>query len=116
MLIFSVICPSSYDNISKKWIQEIRHYSPSTPIVIVGTKVDARDDKNIIDSLRRKNASTIMYEQGLELAKSFGCKYVECSALTQKGLKNAFDEVLRAVCGINREKKKKKKLARCNIM
>jgi hypothetical protein len=39
-------------------------------------------------------ARRITLEQGELLAKTFGAvKYVECSAVTQTGLKNMFDEV-----------------------
>ncbi|KAL4391849.1 hypothetical protein AHAS_Ahas03G0286200 [Arachis hypogaea] len=45
LLCFSLISKASYENISKKWIPELRHYAPNVPIVLVGTKLDLREDK-----------------------------------------------------------------------
>lgn len=60
--------------------------------------MDLRDDKNAIEKLRDKKLAPITYPQGLAMAKEIGAvKYLECSALTQKGLKTVFDEAIRAV-------------------
>jgi len=73
---------------------EVRHHCPGVPCLIVGTQVDLRDDMQVIEKLQRQKQRPITAEMGERLARELGAvKYVECSALTQKGLKNVFDEV-----------------------
>ncbi len=42
IMCFSVVSRDSFDNITKKWIPEIKHHQPITPIIILGTKTDLR--------------------------------------------------------------------------
>ncbi|CAH2312461.1 ras-related C3 botulinum toxin substrate 2 [Pelobates cultripes] len=89
---------ASYENVQEKWFPEVKTHCPHTPIILVGTKLDLRDDKKTIEKLKKENKSPISFRQGLTLAKKIeAVKYVECSALTQKGLKTVFDEAIRAV-------------------
>lgn len=45
-----------------------------------------------------RRMAPIQYSQGVAMSKDVGAvKYLECSALTQKGLKTVFDEAIRAV-------------------
>ena len=94
LVCFCVIFPTSFENVEERWFPEVHHFCPGVPFLIVGTQIDLRDDSNVIESLAKQNESPITIEQGEELASELGAvKYVECSALTQKGLKNVFDEV-----------------------
>ncbi|KAG2221884.1 hypothetical protein INT45_012528 [Circinella minor] len=98
LICFSLVSPPSFENVKTKWYPEISHHAPNTPMILVGTKLDLREDKQTIDRLREKRMAPLSYTQGLQMQKEIGAvKYLECSALTQKGLKNVFDEAIRAV-------------------
>ncbi|KAK7161066.1 hypothetical protein R3I94_003903 [Phoxinus phoxinus] len=97
LICFSLVDPASFEKV-RAYIPEVRHFCPNTPYILVGTKLDLRDDKDTIEKLTAKQLSPITYCQGLAMATETGAvKYLECSALTQRGLKTVFDEVIHAV-------------------
>eukprot|EP00035_Acanthoeca_spectabilis_P020341 m.432411 g.432411 ORF g.432411 m.432411 type:complete len:192 (+) comp17430_c0_seq1:266-841(+) len=109
LVCFSLISPASYENVRAKWYPEVSHHCPNTPILLVGTKLDLRDDPETMKTLSEKRLAPISYAQGLQMAKEISAvKYLECSALTQKGLKSVFDDAIRAVLNPTVVKKTKK--------
>lgn len=116
LLCFSLISPSSYTNVNGKWHPEIIHHCPNTPIVLVGTKLDLRESKEHFEKLKEANISPITTAQGVQMGKNIkAVKYLECSALTQKGLKQIFDEAIRAVV-VPKYPNKKKKIKMCTVL
>ena len=96
LICFSIVSPPSFDNVKAKWYPEIEHHAPNVPIILVGTKLDLRDDKATVDGLRAKRMEPVSYEQALMVSKDIRAhKYLECSALTQRNLKSVFDEAIR---------------------
>jgi GTPase SAR1 family protein len=117
LVVFSVISPASLENVTSKWVPEIRHYCPVAPIILVGTKSDMRDQNDTLKYLSSKGLRPISYEEGSAKANEIGAKYLECSAYTQKGLKQVFDEAIRAViCPQDKKKIKGNKHAKCSIL
>lgn len=54
----------------------------------IGTKIDLRDDRETLSALSEQGLSPLKREQGQKLANKIrAVKYMECSALTQRGLK-----------------------------
>jgi Ras-related C3 botulinum toxin substrate 1 len=116
LICFSIVSPPSFDNVRAKvcrcldlainrvltsrlqWFPEIDHHAPSVPIILVGTKLDLREDPATLESLRQKRMEPVSYDQALIVAKEIRAhKYLECSALTQRNLKSVFDEAIRYV-------------------
>ena len=68
------------------------------PCILVGLKLDLRNDPKTIQELQQKRMAPVSREQGEALCSEIaGFKYLECSALTQEGLKQVFDEAIRCV-------------------
>ncbi|KAJ7311771.1 ras-like protein family, member C [Mycena albidolilacea] len=42
LICFAASGPASLRNVQKKWIQEVRHFCPDVPFVLVGCKTDMR--------------------------------------------------------------------------
>lgn len=146
LLCFSVVSPTSAENVKEKWLPEINHYAPATPSVLVGTKYDLRDDKGTLEALEAEGQKPLSPEDGealrrelaqLEKAEnekyrdSIECsgwkagqfdasapasgehdgkcqcglveRYMECSAMTQMGVKEIFDEAIRVALKKNRK-------------
>ncbi|MDQ7019298.1 MAG: Rho family protein [Robiginitomaculum sp.] len=99
IIAYSIISPSSFDNVTRKWLPELRHHTPQTPILLAGYKTDLRDDP-----VTRLKGPIKTPEDGQALARSLGLVYRECSALTQIGLKNIFDTSVRLALGTLKER------------
>jgi len=107
LMCFSVMNRNSFDNVKHRWIPEVRHFAPNEKIFIVGTKIDMREDQNVVNQLYSTYGDKpVSYEEGLEYAKEMGAfRYMEISAKTQRGLKALFDEVIKST--MNKDVKKR---------
>jgi len=113
LVCFSVISNSSFENVKTKWVPEIQHHAPNVPILLVGTKSDLRKDDNTIKQLNSRQQSMVTIDSAQRMAKEIGAvNFLECSALTQEGLKQVFDEAIRAAMS----KPNKPKGKKCNLL
>uniref|UniRef100_A0A2P2JJI6 Uncharacterized protein n=1 Tax=Rhizophora mucronata TaxID=61149 RepID=A0A2P2JJI6_RHIMU len=107
ILAFSLISKASYENIANKWIPELRHYNPGVPIILVGTKLDLREDKQFF--VDHPGAVAITTSRGAELRKLIGAAaYIECSSKTQQNVKAVFDAAIKVVFQPPNQKKEEK--------
>lgn len=75
--------PTSFENVRAKWYPEVSHHCQNTPIILVGTKLDLRDDKETIEKLREKKLAPITFPQGLAMMKEINAiKYLGKLKLT----------------------------------
>ncbi|XP_077292876.1 cdc42 homolog [Arctopsyche grandis] len=112
LVCFSVVYPDSFENVKFKWVPEIAHFNNKPQFLLVGTRIDQRDDTEIINKLQKQKQRVIQRKQGEKLAKELkAVKYVECSALTREGLNDVFDEAIMATII---KRKSTKKL--CSVM
>lgn len=95
LVCFDLLSHESYDHVRDKWVPEIQHHAPKASFIIVGMKVDRRGDPDVV---------SITQKQGQKLAIELGAAgYMECSALTQRGLNQVIEETCRVVIDKDRK-------------
>lgn len=96
LICFSITEPDSFQNVIEKWFPEIQHYCPNIPIILVGNKVDQRDDPEVVQRLREIDKNPITRIDGENLKNKFkAAAYIECSARSNLGITQVFDAAVR---------------------
>ncbi|KAK7507873.1 hypothetical protein BaRGS_00000838 [Batillaria attramentaria] len=116
LVCFSIVSPASLENVQHKWYPEVTHHCPNTPIVLVGTKLDLRDNPEIKRHLSKQQKKPVSTAEGHSMAWKIGAvKYMECSALTQEGLQSVFVEAVRAARSRSSGTKQRKR-RQCTVL
>lgn len=125
MLCYSVDSKDSLENVESKWVGEIADNCPGVKLVLVALKCDLRENSEDDEGDaaaggaaegadgQREKKPMINYEQGLEVARRINAlRYLECSAMRNRGVNEAFTEAARVALSV----KKDKEDAKCIVM
>jgi len=93
LIAFAVDTPDSLENVTVKWIEEVRNICGSdVPVILVGCKTDLRPPPGSPNS-----GMFVSTEQGRRVATEIGARaYKECSALKSQGVDDVFEAATRA--------------------
>jgi len=100
VLCFSLVHPNSFENVKNRWYPELKEFCPESPILLVGTKSDLSTDENTLRMLQKQNLAPVARDVAEKLVAELKISgYLECSGLTQAGVKVVFDEASRLAVG-----------------
>lgn len=117
IVCFSVVQPTSFDNIRAKWIPQLNHFNPGKPCLLVGTKIDLRADIEIVERLQSKKHIPIDYDSGRALAISLkATEYKECSAEDGEGVRDVVEDAVRIGMGIFKQRRANAKKKTCELL
>lgn len=118
MLCFSVDSKDSLENVESKWVGEIAENCQGVKLVLVALKCDLREqdaDEPTVDGQPREKKELITYDQGLEVARRINAlRYLECSAMKNRGVNEAFTEAARVALSVKTQGSKDE--SKCIIM
>jgi len=119
MLCFSVDSKDSLENVESKWVGEIADNCQGVKLVLVALKCDLReqggDDEVDENGQPKEKKEMINYNQGLEVARRINAlRYLECSAMKNRGVNEAFTEAARVALSVKSNGGKDD--SKCNVM
>ncbi|KAJ5076568.1 ras-related c3 botulinum toxin substrate 1 [Anaeramoeba ignava] len=97
----------SFESVENRYKNEVKGCAPkNSKIILIGTKIDLRNNEERINELKEENKKFVTKEEGIEMAKKIkAIKYFECSSFNQKGIETIFNEIA-LICFENFEKYK----------
>lgn len=105
-----MVNPTSFANITSKWIPELKLHCPNTPIVLVGTKNDLLQNVETLKKLNSKGTQPVTDEEAINVCKKHGLgAFISCSSYTQNGLKEVFEKSIYLVLNNRKYKTYSKK-------
>lgn len=91
LICFSVSDTTSFLNVPNKWVPEIRHYCPHTPVVLVATKKDLRSQNGSRPFLEKYGQAALLTDEGRAMSSRVRADaYIECSSKTFEGVEAVF--------------------------
>jgi small GTP-binding protein len=92
VICFSLVSPSSLEDVQELWLPEIKERCPAVPYILVGLLSDVRDSfEERAEEYRSRGWEPIPTAKGEEMKKVIGARaYIECSAKTQYNVKEVF--------------------------
>eukprot|EP01102_Stenamoeba_stenopodia_P006552 TRINITY_DN1806_c0_g1_i2.p1 TRINITY_DN1806_c0_g1~~TRINITY_DN1806_c0_g1_i2.p1 ORF type:complete len:141 (-),score=18.77 TRINITY_DN1806_c0_g1_i2:357-779(-) len=105
LLFFSVLSRESYKNITTLWYPEILSIRPKTPIILVGTHAELRNDEELLRAIR---CTPITKEEGEVLAAAIkAAKYLECYCDSAQSIKEVYEAAVLVLKQLQDSKSKK---------
>jgi len=106
VLVYSIIAQSTFNDLPDLREQILRvKDKDEVPMVLVGNKCDLNDQR------------VISTEQGTDLAKKFGCAFLEASAKTRVNVEQIFHDLIRQINKLSPPPKtKKEKKGTCTLL
>jgi Rho family protein len=106
ILCFSIDSHDSLENVKNKWVGEILEHCEGVKLILVALKADLRQSESQMDTDANLGTSAynndgqlkklVTYEEGVAMAKQIGAlRYLECSAMKNRGVKEVFTEAAR---------------------
>lgn len=98
IVCFSVVKPETFKNAQSRWIPEVRNLMGETPIILVGTQTDLRDDETIRNKLKAKGDKPISERDALSVCRRVGAAcYLESSPVMKKRMKRVVNDAFVSV-------------------
>jgi small GTP-binding protein len=107
VLCYSVDMPTSFANVTEKWVPELRHFCPNVPIVLVALKTDMLEDEAALRRLRDEGVTPVPIDQGRQLAYEIrAVAFVDASSLKNHNVQLVFQRAAEAATQFIRKPKR----------